>query len=44
MTQSSMQALLLDAERWKQGDPDQASAAAMGALIAKGDEAALRRF
>ncbi|MBK7079413.1 MAG: phospho-sugar mutase [Betaproteobacteria bacterium] len=42
MTQSSMQALLLDAERWKQGDPDEASATAMGELIAKGDEAALR--
>ena len=42
MTQSSMQSLLLDAERWKQGDPDQASATVMGELIAKGDEVALR--
>ena len=42
MTESSRQSLLLDAERWKQGDPDQASATVMGELIAKGDEAALR--
>jgi len=42
MTQSSMQSLLLDAERWRLGDPDEASATVMGELIAKGDEAALR--
>ena len=42
MTQSSLPSLMREAERWKRGDPDEASATAMGELIAKGDEAALR--
>ena len=42
MTQSSLPSLMREAERWKRGDPDEASATVMGELIAKGDEAALR--
>lgn len=42
MTQLSLQFLTGDAERWRLDDPDEASATALGALIAKGEEGPLR--